>query len=119
MAVSLFELEAKERNGLGDREPGLQLGEVDIGHVDNSSMYGFHMYYTAGMDPISGVMNMSKGEKPVFNARAKKGPESEYMTTIGAAWAFKEGEGYVVRLESLPVNWDGSFILVPPREGDQ
>jgi len=82
-------------------------------------MYGFHMYYTVGMDPISGVMNMSKGEKPVFNARAKKGPESEYMTTIGAAWAFKEGEGYVVRLESLPVNWDGSFILVPPKEGDQ
>lgn len=45
-------------------------------------MYGFHMYYTAGMDPISGVMNMPKGEKPVFNARAKKEPESEYILAL-------------------------------------
>ena len=82
-------------------------------------MYKSCVYYTGSMEPISGVMNMSKGEKPVFNARAKKEPESEYMTTIGAAWAFREGEGYVVRLERLPVNWDGSFILVPPKEGEQ
>ena len=59
---------------------------------------------------------MSKGDKPVFNARARQDPESEHMTTIGAAWKFKQGEGYVVKLQSLPVNWDGSLILVPPKE---
>ena len=59
---------------------------------------------------------MSKGDKPVFNARARQDPDSEHMTTIGAAWKFKQGEGYVVKLQSLPVNWDGSLILVPPKE---
>lgn len=59
---------------------------------------------------------MAQGNKPVFNARAKREPDSEYMQTIGAAWTFKEGEGYVVRLHSLPTNWDGSFILVPPKD---
>ena len=61
---------------------------------------------------------MTKGNKPVFNARAKQDPESDYMQTIGAAWTFKEGEGYVVRLHSLPVNWDGSLILVPPKDSE-
>ena len=61
---------------------------------------------------------MSKGEKPVFRARAKTDPKEGFMVTIGAAWPFKEGGGYVVRLETIPVNWDGSFILVPPKEGE-
>ena len=38
------------------------------------------------------------------------------MTTIGAAWEFKEGEGLVVKLHFLPL--DGSFILVPPKKGE-
>jgi hypothetical protein len=38
------------------------------------------------------------------------------MTTIGAAWRFKQGEGYVVRLQMIPVNWDGSCVLVPPKD---
>lgn len=62
---------------------------------------------------------MSKGEKPVFRARAKTDPRQDFMVTIGAAWRFKEGEGYVVPLETVPVNWDGSFILVPPKEDEE
>jgi len=61
---------------------------------------------------------MSKGDKPAFNVRARQEPDSEYMTTIGAAWPFKDGTGYVVRLQSLPVKWDGTFVLVPPKESD-
>ena len=61
---------------------------------------------------------MTKGNKPVFNARPKQDPDSDYMQTIGAARTFKEGEGYVVRLHSLPVNWDGSLILVPPKDAE-
>jgi hypothetical protein len=38
------------------------------------------------------------------------------MQTIGAAWAFKEGTGYVIKLQFLPTNWSGDFILVPPKE---
>jgi len=37
------------------------------------------------MDNQDGDINMSKGDKPVFNVRASQEPDSEYMTTIGAA----------------------------------
>jgi len=68
------------------------------------------------MDNQDGDINMSKGDKPVFNVRVRQEPDSEYMTTIGAAWKFKKGEGYVVKLHSIPVNWDGSIVLVPAKE---
>ena len=54
-----------------------------------------------------------KGNKPVYNVRARQGPDSEFMTTIGAAWPFNEGDGLVVKLNFLPL--DGQFILVPPK----
>lgn len=56
-----------------------------------------------------------KGSKPVYVARARQGPESEFMQTIGAAWPFNEGDGLVVTLQFIPTNWDGKFILVPPK----
>ncbi|WP_395019816.1 hypothetical protein [Dongia sp.] len=60
----------------------------------------------------------SNGSKPSMIARVKQSPDSDYMVTIGAAWPFKEGEGMVVKLQSLPIQWDGDFILVPPKEDD-
>jgi hypothetical protein len=68
------------------------------------------------MDSQDADINMSKGDKPVFNVRVRQEPDSEYMTTIGAAWKFKQGEGFVVKLHSAPVNWDGSIVLVPPKD---
>ena len=62
---------------------------------------------------------MAKGDKPVYTARAKQSPESDYMQTIGAAWSFKEGQGLVVKLTAQPFGWDGSFILVPPYENKE
>jgi hypothetical protein len=59
---------------------------------------------------------MRKGDKPAYNVRARQEPKSDYLTTVGSAWKFKEGDGYVVRIHSLPVDWDGSFILVKPLE---
>jgi len=57
------------------------------------------------------------GRKPQYIARAKQHPDSEFMQTIGAAWSFKEGSGLVVKLQFIPANnWDGSFILVEPKE---
>lgn len=58
-----------------------------------------------------------KGSRPVYHARAKQSPDSDYMTTIGAAWPFKEGDGLVVKLHFLPLG--GQFILVPPKEKDE
>ena len=60
-----------------------------------------------------------RGNKPQFIVRAKQAPDSEYMQTIGAAWPFREGEGFVVKLHSLPIKWDGDMILVPPKSEDE
>ena len=57
---------------------------------------------------------MAKGSRPVYIARARQGEDNEYMTTIGAAFAFKEGEGLVVNLHFMPL--DGKFILVKPKD---
>ncbi len=57
---------------------------------------------------------MADKRKPVYIARAKENPDSDRWMTIGACWDFKDGEGYAVRLNALPTNWDGSFILVEP-----
>lgn len=59
----------------------------------------------------------SKGSRPVYHARAKQSPDGDFMTTIGAAWRFNEGDGLVVRLNFLPL--DGQFILVPPKEREE
>lgn len=61
---------------------------------------------------------MSKGNKPDFIARAKQNPESEFMLNIGGAWKWKNGDGYVVKLNCVPTNWNGDFILAPPKEDE-
>lgn len=58
----------------------------------------------------------NKGGKPAFVARARQVPDKDFMVTIGAAWPFKDGEGFVVKLQQTPIAWDGSFLLVPPKE---
>ena len=62
---------------------------------------------------------MSKGAKPAFIAKVKQSTDSEYFHIIGAAWPFREGEGYVVKLSLLPTNFDGTFILVVPKKEDE
>jgi hypothetical protein len=59
-----------------------------------------------------------KGAKPVYNARVKQNPESDFMVTIGAAWPFNQGDGLVVQLNLIPTNWDGKFILVAPKDDE-
>ena len=61
-------------------------------------------------------MSKPKGSRPTYIARARQTPDSEYMNTIGAAWPFEQGDGLVVKLQMTPTNWDGSFVLVPPKE---
>ena len=59
-----------------------------------------------------------KGARPIYNARAKQNPDNDFMVTIGAAWPFNEGDGLVVNLNLIPTNWDGKFILVPPKDDE-
>lgn len=62
---------------------------------------------------------MSKGSRPVFLAKVKQSPDSDYMHVLGAAFKFREGEGLVVKLNLIPTNWDGTFILVAPTKKDE
>lgn len=63
-----------------------------------------------------------EGRKPDFVVRARQGPGSEYFQTLGAAWRVEIAgeEGVSVRLHSLPCNqWDGSFLLMVPKDRDE
>ena len=58
---------------------------------------------------------MADGNKPAYIARSKVSDDSDAMQSIGAAWPFKEGDGWVVKLNALPIDWDGTLILVKPK----
>ena len=59
---------------------------------------------------------------PDFVARARQAPGSDFYLTIGAAWKKENGNGeefVSVKLNNLPVGFDGSFLLMkplPPKE---
>lgn len=63
-------------------------------------------------------MSTSKGSKPDFIAKCKQAPDSDFFHILGAAWKWKNGDGYVVKLNTIPTNWDGSLILTPPKAED-
>jgi hypothetical protein len=56
------------------------------------------------------------GRKPVFIARAKVGPRDGNWAAIGAVWERKKGEGFVLKLHTLPISrdWDGLVVLKAP-----
>jgi hypothetical protein len=56
--------------------------------------------------------------KPDFIVRTRQEPGSEFMMNIGAAWKWKKGEGYVVKLYARPLKWDYTFVLSPRKEGE-
>ena len=61
-----------------------------------------------------------KGNRPVYNVRAKTGQKDgegrDVFTTVGAAWPFNQGDGLNVRINLLPINFDGQLMLVPPKD---
>jgi hypothetical protein len=50
--------------------------------------------------------------QPQYIARAKVG---NGWVTIGACWPLRSGdEGFSLKLTTIPLNWDGRFVLLPP-----
>lgn len=49
------------------------------------------------------VKDRGKGQKPIW-------------TRIGAAWPHKEGPGFSIELEALPI--DGRLVLIEPKADD-
>lgn len=67
---------------------------------------------------------MAKGTKtnrPAYTVRAKTGRKdgegNDIFATVGAAWPFNSGEGFNVRIGMLPVNFDGTLMLIPQPRG--
>ena len=61
-----------------------------------------------------------KGKRPTYVVRARQGPQAdgtpnEYFTTVGAVWPWETGDGFVLKLDFVPLNGDGTFLLVPPK----
>jgi hypothetical protein len=40
----------------------------------------------------------------------------KFWTRLGAVWEHKNGEGLTVFLNTLPINFDGRIVLLPPRD---
>lgn len=60
------------------------------------------------------VRGMQRRERPQpkYIARAKVG---NGWVSIGAAWMFRSGEeGLSLQITTVPLNWDGRFVLLPP-----
>ena len=65
---------------------------------------------------------MADFQQPDFLVTAKVNGDKTRWTTIGAAWrtTSKKGNDYVsVRLNSLPMAWDGVLALHPCNGGEQ
>ena len=62
----------------------------------------------------------SRTNRPAYNVRAKTGRKDEndrdIFVTVGAAWPFGSGEGFNIKVNMLPINFDGQLMLVPPKE---
>lgn len=58
--------------------------------------------------------------QPVFVVRAPDSTKRGRWVTLGYAWPLKSGEGFSVKLNTIPVGpWDGALVLLPPiRDGD-
>lgn len=53
--------------------------------------------------------------QPVFVVRAPDSTKRGRWVTLGYAWPLRSGEGYSVKLNSIPVgSWDGALVLLPP-----
>ena len=70
--------------------------------------------------PAGRMAKAAKTNRRRYTVRAKTGRKDEsdrdIFVTVGAAWPFGSGDGFTVRLNTLPVNVDGTLMLVPPKQ---
>ena len=64
--------------------------------------------------------NEERGSRPAYIVRGReKVGENVRWFNIGAAWTFQMRDGteaLSVRLQALPINFDGNFALIPYRQ---
>ena len=59
--------------------------------------------------------------QPKFVVRAPDSSKRGRWVTVGYAWELRSGEGFSVKLNTIPVGvWDGALVLLPPfQNGDE
>ena len=59
--------------------------------------------------------------QPTFVVRAPDSTKRGRWVTVGYAWPLKGGDGWSVKLNTIPVGvWDGALVLLPPfQTGDE
>jgi hypothetical protein len=57
-----------------------------------------------------------ESRQPDYVVRAKTGPGRKEWATIGYAWKRDRGEGFSVKLNTMPIgsDWNGVLKLLPP-----
>ena len=58
--------------------------------------------------------------QPMFVVRAPDSTKRGRWVTVGYAWPLRSGEGFSVKLNTIPVGvWDVALVLLPPfQNGD-
>jgi hypothetical protein len=66
----------------------------------------------------NGSREQDRGKKPAYVARARASPDGDFYIQLGAAWEIdiKGQTALSVKLQSIPTNWDGSFLLLVPKD---
>ena len=62
-----------------------------------------------------------KGKSPDFVVRARQTPDSDFFVNCGAAWKVEVNgkEAISLKLTAMPVQSDGSFLLLQPLEAKE
>lgn len=73
----------------------------------------FQQRKPAGKEP-----EKQKGNAPDYVVRARQEPGSDFFVNCGAAWMIEvNGKPAIsLKLTAMPINTDGSFLLLPPKE---
>ena len=57
--------------------------------------------------------------QPKFVVRAPDSTKRGRWVTVGYAWDLRNGDGFSVKLNTVPVGaWDGALVLLPPFQED-
>ena len=68
-----------------------------------------------------GKRGRDDARQPEFVVRAKTGPGHKEWATIGYAWRRERGEGFSIKLNTMPIgnHWNGVLKLLPPYADDE
>jgi hypothetical protein len=52
--------------------------------------------------------------------RARQAEGSDFYVTLGVAWKIQVNgaDAYSVKLQNIPLGWDGSCLMMPPKNED-